>query len=148
MKHADVQVMIHAPGIGEGATVSLTYPGVRLGEFHRVSNPNYLFVRLQLASGAKPGTVPIRITRKDRAAVVVSYPLLARRSGKGTHYAQGVTSADFIYFLMPDRSSNGDPSNARIPRIDDQSLNRESIILRHGGRMECSINHLEHLQRL
>src|SRR5260221_2555013 len=148
MKHADVQVMIHAPGIGEGATVSLTYPGVRLVECHRVSNPNYLFVRLQLASGAKPGTRPIRITRKDRGAVVVSYTLLASRSGKGTHYAQGVTSADFIYFLMPDRFSNGDPGNDRIPGMRDQSLNRDSIFLRHGGDLKGIINHLDYLQGL
>jgi glycosidase len=148
MKHAAVQVMVHAPGIGEGAAVSISYPGVRLVEFHKVSNPNYLFVRLQLAADVKPGTVPIRVTNKNGAPVTIQYPLLERRSGKGTTYARGVTAADFIYFLMPDRFSNGEPANDRIAGKRDQSLNRDSIFLRHGGDMQGIIHHLDYLQEL
>src|ERR1700722_8558189 len=73
---------------------------------------------------------------------------MARREGNGTVYAQGVTSADFIYFLMPDRFSNGDPSNDRVPGLRDQSLNRDSIYLRHGGDMQGIIDHLDYLQSL
>jgi glycosidase len=148
MKHSSLQIMIHAPGIGEGAAVSLNYPGVQLTEFHRVSNPNYFFVRLQLAATVKPGTVPIRITHKGGETRVIHYSLLARRSGKGTAYAQGVTAADLIYFLMPDRFSNGDPGNDRIPGMRDQSLNRDSIFLRHGGDMQGILDHLDYLQGL
>ena len=66
----------------------------------------------------------------------------------GETYAQGVNSADFIYFMMPDRFSNGDPSNDRIPGMLDQSLNRDSIFYRHGGDLEGIINHLDYLQSL
>jgi glycosidase len=148
MKHSRLQVMIHAPGIGDKATVTVAYPGVRLTEFHRVSNPNYLFIRLQLAPTVKPGNIPIRISHDGSAPTVIQYPLLARRSGKGVSYAQGVTSADFIYFLMPDRFSNGDPDNDRVAGLRDQSLNRDSIFLRHGGDMQGIINHLDYLQQL
>lgn len=148
MKHSSLQIMVHAPNIGADAAVNITYPGVKLTEFHRVSNPNYLFIRLQLAETTKPGNLPIRITHKQGPANILSYPLLARRSGKGTTYAQGVTSADFIYFLMPDRFSNGDPDNDRIPGMRDQSLNRDSIFLRHGGDLQGIINHLDYLQGL
>jgi len=148
MKHSSLQIMVHAPNIGTDAAVSITYPGIRLTEFHRVSNPNYLFIRLQLAETTKPGNLPIRITHKQGPTNILSYPLLKRRSGKSTTFAQGVTSADFIYFLMPDRFSNGDPDNDRIPGLRDQSLNRDSIFLRHGGDLQGIINHLDYLQRL
>jgi len=49
---------------------------------------------------------------------------------------------------MPDRFSNGDESNDRIPGMRDQSLNRDSIFLRHGGDMQGIINHLDYLQSL
>jgi glycosidase len=80
--------------------------------------------------------------------VVVVYTLLPRRHGNGTTYAKGVTSKDFIYFLMPDRWSNGDPSNDRIPGLKDQSLNRDSIYFRHGGDFQGILNHLDYLQSL
>ncbi|HEY6900868.1 MAG TPA: alpha-amylase family glycosyl hydrolase, partial [Puia sp.] len=147
MKHSSLQIMLHGAGIGDSAKVSVNYPGVRLVEFHRVSSPNYLFLRLQLSPAVKPGKLPIRITQR-RGVTRLDYPLLARRSGKGTAYAQGVTSADFIYFLLPDRFSNGDPGNDRVPGMRDQSLNRDSIFLRHGGDLQGIINHLDYLQGL
>jgi glycosidase len=57
-------------------------------------------------------------------------------SGNGTSFAQGVTSKDLVYLLMPDRFSNGDPSNDRITGMRDQTLNRDSIYHRHGGDLQ------------
>src|SRR5258708_36417778 len=98
MKHNDVQVMIHFKHIAEGGPVSVSYPGVQLTGTHKSENPNYLFLRLKIAPTAQPGMVPIKI-----GATLIRWPLLARRAGNGTQFAQGVTSSDFIYFLMPDR---------------------------------------------
>jgi len=49
---------------------------------------------------------------------------------------------------MPDRFSNGDETNDKIPGMRDQSLNRDSIFLRHGGDIAGIINHLGYLQDL
>jgi glycosidase len=49
---------------------------------------------------------------------------------------------------MPDRFSNGDPSNDRIEDLRDQSLNRDSVYHRHGGDFQGIINHLDYLQDL
>jgi glycosidase len=49
---------------------------------------------------------------------------------------------------MPDRWSNGDPDNDHMPGMRDQSLNRDSIFLRHGGDMQGVIDHLDYLQGL
>ena len=65
----------------------------------------------------------------DDKKVSINYELKARRAGNGTAFAQGVTSSDFVYLLMPDRFSNGDATNDRIAGMRDQSLNRDSIFL-------------------
>jgi neopullulanase len=143
MKYPVVQVMIHRKDIGNAASVSVSYPGVQLVDWHRSESPNYLFLHLRIGAGARPGTVPITI-----GSTHIRYPLLARRSGNGTAFAQGVTSADFIYFLMPDRFSNGDPANDRVPGMRDQSLNRDSMYFRHGGDFQGIIDHLDYLQSL
>ena len=49
---------------------------------------------------------------------------------------------------MPDRFSNGDPTNDRVAGLRDQSLNRDSIYDRHGGDFQGIINHLDYLKDL
>jgi neopullulanase len=149
MKNPDLQLMIHGSGIGKNATVQLSYPGVRLVKITPADNPNYLFLDLRIAATARPGMVVIRIGHKDGTADTrLNYSLLPRRAGNGTLFAQGVTAADLIYFLMPDRFSNGDTSNDRIAGMRDQSLDRDSIYLRHGGDFRGIIDHLDYLQGL
>ena len=49
---------------------------------------------------------------------------------------------------MPDRFSNGDPSNDRIEGMRDQTLNRDTVFNRHGGDLQGITNHLDYLQEL
>ena len=144
MKHSTIQVMIHGEGVGVFGTVTVRYPGVSLVDWHRVTNPHYLFLHLKIDPSAAPGTVKIILADQR----TIDFPLYARRAGNGTEYARGVTSRDFIYLLMPDRFSNGDPRNDRIPGMRDQSLDRDSIYLRHGGDLQGVLNHLDYLQSL
>ena len=147
MKNPKLQVMLHGKGIGNATGFTVSYAGVAITKTTRAKNKNYVFLDLSISAAAKPGNMVIKIAGLQSWSSV-SYSLLARRTGKGTAYAQGVTSSDCIYFLMPDRFSNGDESNDRIPGMRDQSLNRDSIFLRHGGDMQGIINHLDYLQNL
>ena len=143
MKHHTIELMIRGERAGEAKAVSIDYPGVRVVDWHRVANPHYLFVHVDIGADARPGTVMI-----PTPDGVVKFPLLTRREGNGTAYAQGIHSDDFIYLLMPDRFSDGDPRNDRIPGLRDQSLNRDPIFLRHGGDFKGIIDHLDYLQQL
>ncbi|KIC93827.1 glycoside hydrolase family 13 protein [Flavihumibacter solisilvae] len=142
MKNPKVQLMLHGTGIGKN-TISITpYTGVRLEKVHKPENANYVFLDLVISNTAKPGNLEIKVSSGNN----IKFPLKARRPGKGSAYAQGVTSADLVYLAIPDRFSNGDPSNDRIPGLRDQSLNRDSIFHRHGGDLKGVLNHLDYLQ--
>ncbi len=146
MKYHQVQVMLRGQNVGAASSVTMSYPGVSLRKMTRVANKNYLFLDIDISAAAQPGTVKLRVLGGGQSEI--NFPLLPRRAGNGTAYAQGVRSSDFVYFLMPDRFSNGDPSNDRIPGLKDQSLNRDSIFLRHGGDLQGVINHLDYIQGL
>lgn len=122
---------------------------VKIVKVNRVENRRYLFIDIQIAPNAKPQTVNISfggiIANEWRK---FPFEIKSRRNGKGTIYAQGVNSSDLIYLLMPDRFSNGDPSNDRIAGMRDQSLNRDSIYDRHGGDLQGVVNHLDYLKDL
>jgi len=144
MKHSTIQVIVKGEGVGAATGVTVNYPGVTLTGWRRASNPHYLILHIKIGAEAKPGNVPIGLTGVGS----VHLGLETRRTGNGSAYAQGINSADFIYFLMPDRWSNGDPGNDRIPGLRDQSLNRDSMYWRHGGDFQGIIDHLDYLQQL
>jgi len=149
MKQASVQLMIRDVRWTAAPSVTVSYPGVQLVKVFPAQNPHYIFLDLRIGQAARPGLVKIRVRPAGGGAeTVIDYPLLARSGGNGSRFAQGVTSADLIYFLMPDRWSNGDPGNDRVPGMRDQSLDRDSIFLRHGGDMQGIIDHLDYLQEL
>ncbi len=151
MKWNKVQIMVHGDKIsgkfpmikmGPGGVKLAT--GVRLLKINRVENPNYVFLDLAIEATAKPGKFSFSFL-KD---IKLDYELKERRPGNGVTFAQGVTSRDFIYLIMPDRFSNGDSTNDRVPGMKDQSLNRDSVFERHGGDLQGIQNHLDYLQSL
>jgi len=142
MKDPDVQLMLYAPGIGGSGTPQLApYPGVTITGVHPVENPNYLFVDLHIASGAKPGVVHLSLGGKS-----VDWVLKQKDPRDGTSRIQGVTDKDFVYLLVPDRFANGDPSNDRVPGMRDSLPGRDRPNSRHGGDLKGVQEHLDYLQ--
>jgi len=149
MKMNKVQILVQS-GDEQFAKqkASISYPGVTLGQTHVFENGKYLALDVSISDAAKPGIVTLQFRRSNGITTKIPWELKTRRNGNGTQYAQGLTSSDFIYFLMPDRFSNGDASNDKIPGMRDQSLNRDSMYHRHGGDLQGVINHLDYLQSM
>ncbi|MFN4284634.1 MAG: glycoside hydrolase family 13 protein [Lacibacter sp.] len=147
MKNKQLQLMVHQKDVGRYTTISCVYPGVVLRKVHRFENKNYVILDLLLAA-PKPGTLSIRMSGGGLTAQSVAYQLKARRPGNGTLFAKGVTSEDLIYLIMPDRFSNGDPSNDRVPGMRDQTLRRDTVFNRHGGDLKGIQNKLDYLSDL
>lgn len=148
MKWNKVQVLVRGEYDGfSKEKVRINYPGVSLTKVTTFENGKYLALDLTITATAKPGSVVVEFLDGNKVHAV-AWPLKPRRDGRSKNFAQGVTSSDFIYFLMPDRFSNGDEGNDRIAGLRDQSLNRDSIFHRHGGDLQGVINHLDYLQNL
>lgn len=148
MKMNKLQLLLRSTGQPfTGKQLSTRYPGITVVKTHRFENPRYLAVDIVVSPLAKPGTVPFQLSGNGNTQTI-DWPLREQRKGKGTAYAQGVTSADFINLLITDRFSNGDPSNDRVPGMRDQSLNRDSMYHRHGGDLQGIINHLDYMKSL
>ena len=146
MKNPFLQVMMHGEHIGSG-NFSISYPGIKLQKVYKPENPNYVFIDLLVTAAARPGT--IKIKRNDNGqSSEMSFELKPRRTGKSSNYAQGVTSKDFIYLIMPDRFSNGDETNDRVPGMRDQTLRRDTVFNRHGGDLKGVANKLDYLRSL
>jgi neopullulanase len=151
MKNPNLQLMIRGENIAATFPFfKIVPPGVKLAEgitvksIFRVANPNYLFLDLTIASNTKPGVKKLKFPSGES----ISYELKARSTQNGITRIKGVNAKDFIYLIMPDRFSNGDESNDRVPGMRDQSLNRDTIFERHGGDLKGVQNKLPYLQDL
>lgn len=151
MKWNKLQLMVHGEKIaGQFPMIKMSAAGIKLAtgvklmKINRVENPNYVFLDLSIDASAKPCKFSIPFL-KD---IKLEYELKAKRKGNGTLFAQGVTTKDFIYLILPDRFSNGDPSNDKVPGMRDQSLNRDTVFNRHGGDLKGIQNHLDYIKDL
>ena len=145
MKNNKLQLIVHGNQIAT-RNVTINYPGVSLLKVNKVENPNYLFLDLEISAATQPGTFPIRFEKKGAKAIVSNYELKARNTQQVK--AQGVNTKDFMYLIMPDRFANGDKTNDVVKGMNETSLNRDSMYLRHGGDIQGIINNLDYLQDL
>ncbi len=145
MANPELQLLVHGNHISD-YRVSLNYKGVTIQSVDRVKNRNYIFINLIIDSTAQPGSFDILFTKKGEENLHYQYEL--KQQNDSPNRIQGVTSKDLIYLLMPDRFSNGNPENDRIPGMLDQTLNRDSMYDRHGGDIKGIMQHLDYIKAL
>ncbi|MCS6929355.1 MAG: glycoside hydrolase family 13 protein [Saprospiraceae bacterium] len=146
MRHHQVEILLYRPNL-QAFNVRLGRTrGVALQRVVRGDSPNYLFLTLNISPKAPPQVVPIILTHRDSAELsfTAEFPILARNSEPK---AQGLSSRDVIYLLMPDRFANGDPSNDYVPGMLEAPA-RDSLLGRHGGDLKGILEHLDYLKDL
>lgn len=147
MKNPSVQLLIRGENIAEGVSgITTKYPGVSIEKVHYFSNKNYIAVDLIIASTAKAGRIEFKVQNSNKKGFKsFEYELKNKNDQNGKTRMVGVDTRDLIYLIMPDRFSNGDPSNDKIPGMLDQSLNRKEMFDRHGGDLLGVQNKLDYL---
>ena len=119
-----------------------------LDSVSKVKNPNYLFLNLTITQDAKPGIINFYsywIVIRYRDLIL---NLNSQIQEMEQNCARGIQSSDFIYLLMPDRFSNGDPNNDHYANMRDTVVDRKNPLARHGGDLQGVINHLDYIQQL
>jgi neopullulanase len=157
MKNPKLQLLVYGVNIGDCAA-SINYEGVSLLKTNKIENPNYLFLDLEISPNTKPGNFSIDLSKTVSVAkgkgkkkkmvdeivnLKIPYELKTR-----TAKPQKVTSADFIYLLLPDRFSNGDPTNDKFTTMADTVCDRKNPFARHGGDLQGITNHLDYIKEL
>ncbi|AWM33336.1 alpha-amylase family glycosyl hydrolase [Hymenobacter nivis] len=144
MKNPQVQLLVHGPGLASSTVEQPNYPGVTLDKVEKLTSPNYLLLSLTVRPDAKPGKIKLQF--KGAKNFTYSYELRARNPDPDR--TQGLTQADFIYMLMPDRFSNGDPKNDVVKGTRVNHVARDSMYARHGGDLKGIENHFGYLKQL
>jgi neopullulanase len=148
MKTTKLQLILRGENVGLFTKVTMNYPGVTVNKLTKTESKNYLIVDVTISPATKPGRFKIIMTGGGLPDEDVNYELRSRSKENGKTRVKGVTSEDFVYLLMPDRFSNGDPSNDAFDDLRDKEANRNDKYARHGGDVQGIINHFDYLKDL
>ena len=158
MKNPRLQLLVHGPGIGSRSLVDVFSEGklsasVKVAGVQTVDNPNYLVVNLTIAPNAKPGKIKLVFNTEPKdgqkiKAFGLDYEYELRARNTDPQRTQGLTQADVIYFLMPDRFANGDPKNDVVKSTRVNHIARDSMYARHGGDLRGIQQHFNYLKQL
>lgn len=145
MKDTSLQLQIHGNDI-KPADFSVNYPGVTIDSVARLDGSNnWQFVYLNIAPDTKPGTMTLE-WKEGKQTVKKEYELKARKHQKG---AQGFTSADVMYLIMPDRFADGNPANNNVATLKFQAeVDRNNPNTRHGGDIAGIIQNMDYIDDL
>jgi len=138
-----VRVMLRGRNLS-GARVEAVGGGLTAGLVRTNPAGTYLFVDVSVDPAARPGPRRLRVTGPGGAAEA-AFEITAPLGREGRF--QGFTTDDVIYFIMPDRFSDGDQSNNDPPKsrgLYDRSRGR----FYHGGDLRGVINRLPYLKDL
>ena len=127
-----------------GARVESSNASIRVSNPKASANGHYLFFDLSIAENARVGNFPIKITT---AKGTTNAPFEIFQPLPRTGNYQGFLPDDVIYFLMPDRFADGDPSNndpAKSKGLYDRKMGRSY----HGGDLQGVINKLDYIKSL
>ncbi|HEX8136824.1 MAG TPA: alpha-amylase family glycosyl hydrolase [Pyrinomonadaceae bacterium] len=128
-----------------GARVFATRPETTTSETRVNAAGTYLFVNVTIAEGARPGDYPLTLETSS-GRTTIPFRIEARLNLSANF--QGITNADSIYLIMPDRFSNGDPSNDRPADASVRATDRANPRAWHGGDFRGIINRLPYLKEL
>ncbi|HQU83216.1 MAG TPA: alpha-amylase family glycosyl hydrolase [Pyrinomonadaceae bacterium] len=120
-------------------------PNLTATNYKSSENGHYLFFDLKIAPNTKPGKYKIQVYGAPPEKAEFDFEILAKSKSPLTH--RGFTPDDVIYFLMPDRFSDGDVSNndpAKSKGLYDRAKGRHY----HGGDLQGIINKLSYLKSL
>ncbi len=138
-----VRVLIRGRNL-TGARVEAVGAGLQTGLTRINAAGTYLFVDVVINPQAKPGGRALRITTNS-GTTDAPFEISAHLSRMGRF--QGFSTDDVIYLLMPDRFSDGDPSN-NDPTPSRGLFDRNHKFRYHGGDFQGIINRLPYLKDL
>lgn len=145
MKTNPLQLQVYGEDV-KNAEFSVDYPGVKVDSVVRLDgSDSWQYIYLDITPEAAPGDM-VLTWKLGNEEQKVSYPLLQRKEMKG---AQGFSSADVLYLIMPDRFADGNVENNEAPGLKNRAkVDRNNLNVRHGGDIAGIMNHIDYIDSL
>ncbi|MFY0673762.1 MAG: glycoside hydrolase family 13 protein [Bacteroidia bacterium] len=144
MKYNKLQLMVYGENIN-ALSPEFDGKGITINKVHKVDNPNYLFIDIEIAPTAEAGNRQLIFQRSGNTVESFNYEL-RERERKAEEF-EGFNSTDVIYLITPDRFANGNKGNDNS-KVMKERINRENPGGRHGGDIAGIDKNLDYIKDL
>jgi len=142
-----IRLLITGTGLNQNLQLNADAEGLQFTNLRASPNGHYLFADLHIAPNCVPGPRKIEIaceaSNGSSKKTTFDWELLAYPA----HQPAGFGPQDFIYFLMPDRFCDADPTNNR-PKKSPDIFDRTKSRFYHGGDIQGISSKLDYIQSL
>ncbi|RLD23765.1 MAG: alpha-amylase, partial [Bacteroidetes bacterium] len=144
MKNDTLHLIIYGSEL-TNLEVSLDKKDIKILDSREVESSKYLFLDLLIEKDSKAEKFDITLKNKKKKTII-EYELKSRDDSK--HQNMGLDQSDLIYLIMPDRFANGDETNDVIKGTNQDYINRDTSLFRHGGDLQGIIDHTDYFNEL
>jgi hypothetical protein len=144
MVHNEVQLLCYGNNLANyDFKISQSHRDIDLKAITKTSNPNYVFIDIEILNNAKPQNINLEYSKNGVLFKSFDFPIYK----KDPNGRNGFNQKDVLYLITPDRFVNGNPENDDIPYLKERP-DRESIWGRHGGDIEGIIQSLNYISEM
>ena len=144
MSYNNLLVIAYGENISN-TSISADYPGVKINKIISTQSTSYIFIDMYISPKTPEGVM--QLIFKEGNKVIKSYPFSLYKKSKLEGRNSGITSADVIYQIVPDRFADGNPENDNPKGYFERSdrLNPAGV---HGGDIEGITRNLDYISEL
>lgn len=136
-----IQLMIYGRNL-HNFEASFSNPDIKVLKIHKILNPDYAFIDIEIPNGITPGTYKL-ILKSNSKSAEINFPVLQREPAAGKY--EGFNNSDAIYLIFPDRFADGDPLNNNVEGMLNE-YDRSDGGKRHGGDLQGIIGKLDYIK--
>ncbi|MFO0386092.1 MAG: alpha-amylase family glycosyl hydrolase [Flavobacteriales bacterium] len=142
MADSTLELLVHGTRLAEYPVITLDGAETRMDSIIRMPNREYVILRLHIGRNQLPGVLTFRFSGPDVKPFFHTYELKRREN---TMPGQGISPADLIYLVFPDRFANGHPGNDVMAGTPEAEFDRQGLKTRHGGDLKGIADHLDYI---
>jgi glycosidase len=145
LKNNELKLLVKGTNIALYHTLDIKPEGITVDKVEKTENKDYLYLNLVITPKAFAGKYNLTF-KNGNDTLKYEYELLNRRTETLT--MEGLNNADLIYLIMPDRFANGNVKNDIVTNFNENKIERDSILCRHGGDIIGITQHLDYIKEL
>jgi glycosidase len=145
MQNKEVSLLIKGTNIASYTIATVSPEGITVADVTRAESNDYIFLDIVINDNAQPNTYTFTLVNGNKT---MNFKYELKKRNIDPNKLNGINSSDLIYLIMPDRFANGNLKNDALANFNENKIQRDSILGRHGGDLTGIANHLNYISDL
>ena len=145
MQNKEVSLLIKGTNIASYTIDTVSPEGITVADVTRAESNDYIFLDIVINDNAQPNTYTFTLVNGNKT---MNFKYELKKRNIDPNKLNGINSSDLIYLIMPDRFANGNLKNDALANFNENKIQRDSILGRHGGDLTGIANHLNYISDL